>query len=194
MSAADLEAGWVLRLPDRWDALPADAEAIAEHLRILPEALAADPAADARGVLGLFRALAQDVAAGGVALLAWTTVEVRAAAASDVPPEGGSQPRGHQVIATSTLRLLEADPGDGAPRGWASTVIAPSTIHLPGGEARFRVDLVTEGEATLLQSRHLLRPATTQPVELTGRTPDLGLAEELVRLFAAMAASFEVLD
>lgn len=194
MRATIAPTDWVLRLPEGWEFLPTDEGALAELRSLLPQTFDGDPCVDPPAVLALFTALADDLKRGGVALAAWmaetyvvNAVDRRGRAVPEAEPTAK-----HQVVAMFTVRFggpVESE----AERPAAVPAAEPAQVELACGSAHCTVDLVAWDGIPIVEATYDVEDVAGLPLQFTGRTSDLHLANELLALFEGMANSFELL-
>lgn len=159
---------WLIELPDGWNRLPTDVQ---------PDPLEAAVGSTPDGARPAAAALADLLRAdrsAGAAALAWSGVNVagtRFLAGHSVTDGLATRPPLDDQVALATAQPIEL------PRG-------PATLDVTVGQTR---------GVRMLQVVHTVEvPAIGRAFQLVGRSPHLGLADQVVRLFHLVASTFEV--
>lgn len=187
---------WSIVLPAGWEVL---SEARLQDYRArLPEALAADPDADAAGITASLQALADDVAIGQVQLQAWWSLTLLRPSedtlvVADADAAGAELPQ--TLVATVSVRVASHPMAlpDVARRPLAEVpgaveVLAEGDAGLLGG-----IDLAHYGPTVLHEHRYAAQTADGIHVLLTCRSSALSYTGEVERLFTSIARSVELL-
>lgn len=171
---------WSIELPAGWQQLPVDGGDVDVLVAGLAARLGAEPDAPV-GTAAALGALAEDVRAGA-RLAAWSAQTV----VGDRPrSEGGrlTAQRIGRLVLTTLSASRTPPPGAGTPIG------GTRTVDLQSGVASLQVAVTGDEQGRLLVVHHEVE-ASDGPVHLVGRTPNLTLADPLVRTLHLIARSF----